>query len=105
MAAETARWMRRSRTVVTADPASVLMSVRGLAGGRAVSSRANATLTTKNAELDRANARVRARFDVAREAIDSFRNGLINGVSSEFGRISCGSLISTRPTSRQSIGS
>jgi serine/threonine-protein kinase len=84
------RWMRRHRTAVTAAAAAVLVAVVGLAGVLAVQSRANAILTAKNLELDRANAReaaanaglreanerVQARFDLARAAIRSFQEAV-----------------------------
>ena len=82
---------------MTAASAAVLVALVGLAAVLAVQSRANATSTAKNAELDRANAdlresnarrtrptpalaeangRVQARFDLAREAIRSFQAGV-----------------------------
>ena len=84
------RWMRRHRTAVTAASAAVLVAVVGLAGVLAVQSQANTRLESKNKELDKANklkdeanaglveanGRVQARFDLAREAIRSFQQGV-----------------------------
>jgi serine/threonine-protein kinase len=84
------RWMRRHRTAVTAASAAVLVAIVGLAGVLAVQSRANTRLESKNKELDKANklkdeaniglveanGRVQARFDLAREAIRSFQQGV-----------------------------
>jgi len=84
------RWMKRNRTAVTAASATVLMAVVGLAGVLAVQSKANAALSAKNTELDKANrlkdeanaglvdanGRVQARFELARDAIRSFQDGV-----------------------------
>ncbi len=86
----TRRWMRRNRTTVTAASAAVLVAIVGLAGVLAVQARANGILQAKNFELDQANRReaaansqlrdantkVQARFELAREAIRSFQNGV-----------------------------
>ena len=63
------RWMRRNRTIVSAASAAVLAALVGLAGVLAVQSQSNA-------KLREANQRVQARFDLAREAISSFEEGV-----------------------------
>ena len=84
------RWRRRNRSAVTAAAASVVVALVGVAGVLAINLRANEVLTAKNLELDKANkrealandqlrdanARVQARFDLAREAIRSFQAGV-----------------------------
>jgi serine/threonine-protein kinase len=80
------RWMRRRRTAVTAGGAAVAAGVLGLVGVLAVQARANVVLKAKNgeliaantrvahanAELLAANERVRARFDLAMDAVKLF---------------------------------
>src|SRR5262249_56687720 len=84
-------------TMVTAAAATVLVALAGLGAVLAVQRQANVALTAKNADLDRANGdlreavrekdeanaalgeantQVRARFDLAREAIRSFKEGV-----------------------------
>jgi eukaryotic-like serine/threonine-protein kinase len=84
------RWMRRNRSAVTAISAAVLVALVGLAVVLTVQSRANVRLEAKNKELDKANrlkdeanaglveanGRVQARFELAREAIRSFQDGV-----------------------------
>jgi serine/threonine-protein kinase len=91
------RWMRRNRPLVTAAAAAVLVALAGLGALLTVQRQHNRTLTAKNAALDQANSslgeavrqkdaanaalaeangRVQARFDLAREAIRSFKQGV-----------------------------
>jgi tetratricopeptide (TPR) repeat protein len=91
------RWARRHWPLVTAAAAEVLVALAGLGAVLAVQRGANRTLAAKNADLDRANTslheaiqqkdaantalteangRVVARFDLAREAIRSFKEGV-----------------------------
>ena len=84
------RWMRRHRTAVTAAAASLVAATLGLAAVLLVQTRANSELKAANAELDLANRRVsdsyrdlqlanqreRARFDLALEAIKMFHSGV-----------------------------
>ena len=84
------RWMRRNRSAVTAVAAAALVAMVGLSAVLAVQAQANEILMAKNVELDKANrlkdqananlveanARVQARFDLAREAIRSFQDGV-----------------------------
>jgi hypothetical protein len=58
--------MRRHRPLVSAAAAAVLVALAGLATVLAVQRGANAALAE-------ANGRVQARFDLAREAIRSFK--------------------------------
>ena len=85
------RWMRRNRTAVTAASAAVLMAA-GRPGRRCWRSsrgptpgwrprtpswtEANRLKDEANAGLREANGRVQARFDLAREAIRSFQDGV-----------------------------
>ena len=91
------RWARRHRPLVTAAVAAVLVALAGLGAVLAVQRGANRMLASKNDELDRANrrpsrsgraegrgqrglseanGRVQARFELAREAIRSFKAGV-----------------------------
>ena len=91
------RWLARHRTGVTAAGAAVLAALIGLAAVLGVQRQSNAVLAAKNNDLDRANVslreaivqkdaantalgeangRVQARFDLAREAIRSFKAGV-----------------------------
>jgi serine/threonine protein kinase len=91
------RWARRSRPLVTAGAAGVLVALAGLGAVLAVQRGANGVLAARNADLDRANTslheaieqkeaantalgeandRVQARFELAREAIRSFKSGV-----------------------------
>jgi tRNA A-37 threonylcarbamoyl transferase component Bud32 len=91
------RWARRNRPLVTAAAAAVLVALAGLGAVLSVQRGANRVLSAKNADLDRANTslreaieqkdaanaalgeangRVQARFDLAREAIRSFKQGV-----------------------------
>jgi serine/threonine-protein kinase len=84
------RWAGRHRTAVTAAAVALVAGVVGLSAVLAVQRRANADLRRLNGELreaigqkDAANAalaeannRVQARFDLAREAIRSFKAGV-----------------------------
>jgi serine/threonine-protein kinase len=91
------RWARRNRSPVTAAAAAVLVALAGLGAVLAVQRGSNQALAAKNAALDRANislreaiqqkdaanaalgeanGRVQARFDLAREAIRSFKAGV-----------------------------
>jgi serine/threonine-protein kinase len=84
------RWARRNRALMTATAASVVVALIGLAGVLTVQTRANRALTEKNdalvaanrreaaanAALVAANVKVRARFDLAVEAIRTFHAGV-----------------------------
>jgi serine/threonine-protein kinase len=91
------RWARRHWPLVTAAAAAVLVALAGLGAVLAVQRGANRALATRNADLDRANVslreaiqqkdaanaalaeangRVLARFELAREAIRSFKAGV-----------------------------
>jgi serine/threonine-protein kinase len=91
------RWARRNRPLVTAASAAVLVALGGLGAVLAVQRGANRVLAARNVDLDRANTnlreaieqkdaantalgkaneRVQARFDLAREAIRSFKEGV-----------------------------
>jgi serine/threonine-protein kinase len=91
------RWARRHWPLVTAAAAAVLVALAGLGTVLAVQRGSNRALAAKNADLDRANTRLReaiqqkdaantalgeangrvlARFDLAREAIRSFKAGV-----------------------------
>ncbi len=91
------RWARRNRPLVTAAAAAVLVALAGLGAVLAVQRGANRVLAARNADLDRANTRLReaiqqkdaantalgeandrvqARFELAREAIRSFKEGV-----------------------------
>jgi serine/threonine-protein kinase len=91
------RWARRHWPLVTAAAAAVLVALAGLGAVLAVQRGANRALAAKNAALDQANVdlreavrqkdmanaalgeangRVLARFDLAREAIRSFKAGV-----------------------------
>ncbi len=91
------RWARRHWPLVTAAVAAVLVALAGLGAVLAVQRGANRALAAKNADLDRANValreavrqkdaanaalaeaneRVQARFELAREAIRSFKAGV-----------------------------
>jgi serine/threonine-protein kinase len=63
------RCARRNRPMVTAAVAAVLVALGGTAAVLAVQTRANA-------ELTRSKAAVQARFELAREAIRSFKEGV-----------------------------
>ncbi len=91
------RWLARHRTGVTALGAALLAALIGLAAVLGVQRQLNAVLAAKNSDLDRANVRLReaivqkdaantalgeangrvqARFELAREAIRSFKAGV-----------------------------
>jgi serine/threonine-protein kinase len=91
------RWGRRNRPLVTGAAAAVLVALAGLMAVLAVQRQSNRVLASKNRALDRANtalrqavqareaantalgeanARVVARFELAREAIRSFKLGV-----------------------------
>jgi serine/threonine-protein kinase len=91
------RWGRRNRPLVTAAAAAVLVALAGLGAVLAVQRGANRVLAAKNADLNQANTslreaiqqkdaantalgeangRVQARFELAREAIRSFKEGV-----------------------------
>ncbi len=91
------RWLARHRTGVTALGAAGLAALIGLAAVLGVQRQSNAVLAAKNNALDRANVslreaivqkdaantalgeangRVQARFELAREAIRSFKTGV-----------------------------
>ena len=88
------RWMRRHRTAVTAAAASLVAATIGLAAVLVVQTRANSELKSANLDLDLANRRVsdsyrdlqlanereRARFDLALEAIKTFHGGVSEDV-------------------------
>src|SRR5208283_3392527 len=84
------RWMRRNRSAVAALVAAFVMATIGLAAVLAVQTTANCSLILKNSELEalslravnsmrdleRANRRERARFELALEAIKTFHAGV-----------------------------
>jgi serine/threonine protein kinase/tetratricopeptide (TPR) repeat protein len=91
------RWARRNRSLVTAAAAAVLVALAGLGAVLAVQRGANRALAASNADLNQANTslheaiqqkdaantalaeangRVQARFDLARDAIRSFKQGV-----------------------------
>ena len=91
------RWARRHWPLLTAAVAAVLVALAGLGAVLAVQRGANRALAARNADLDRANValreavrqkdaanaalaeaneRVQARFELAREAIRSFKAGV-----------------------------
>ena len=91
------RWARRNRPLVTAAAAAVLAGPGRDGGGAGGPARANQALAARNADLDLANTRlheaarqkdvanaalgeandrVQARFELAREAIRSFKEGV-----------------------------
>ena len=91
------RWARRNRPLVTAAVVAVFVALGGLGAVLAVQRGANRVLAARNADLDRANInlqeavrqkeaanvalgeaneRVQARFELAREAIRSFKEGV-----------------------------
>jgi serine/threonine-protein kinase len=67
------RWVRRRRTVVAVLAASVVVAMAGLGTVLAVQARANRDLRISN-------ARERARFDLAMEAIRTFHSGVSEDV-------------------------
>ena len=69
-------WCRRRPAIAVLAAAVLLAVVGGSATTIAVQYAANRRLDAKNLELDRANGRVQARFDLAREAIRSFKAGV-----------------------------
>jgi serine/threonine-protein kinase len=76
MARRARRWARRHWPLVTAAAAAVLVALAGLGAVLAVQRGANRALAAKNVALAEANGRVQARFDLAREAIRSFKDGV-----------------------------
>ena len=68
-AARALRWMRRHRTAATAAAAAILVALAGLAAVLAVQARANASLRA-------ANARERARFELAMDAVRTLHTGV-----------------------------
>ncbi|WP_165227465.1 serine/threonine-protein kinase [Aquisphaera insulae] len=77
------RWLTRHRTAVTAMAAAGLVALIGLGSVAAVQTQGRAALATKNGELEaantalaEANAQVQARFELARDAIRSFKQGV-----------------------------
>jgi serine/threonine-protein kinase len=67
------RWVRRRKTAATATAAAVLVAVVGLAAVLAVQARANA-------ELRAANARERAQFELAMQAIGKYHDDVSQDV-------------------------
>src|SRR6516164_903670 len=70
------RWLTRHRVGVTAAAAAGLVALVGLASVAATQARGRAALEIKNRELADANARVRARYDLAVDAIKTFHTGV-----------------------------
>ena len=70
------RWARGHRTAVAAGLASGLASLIGLAVVTSVQTRANRDLAAGNRDLARSNALAEDRFDLALDAIRSFRSGV-----------------------------
>jgi len=69
-------WCRRRPAVAGLSAAVLLAVVCGAAATIAVQYRANRRLDRKNVELRDANAQVQARFELARDAIRSFKEGV-----------------------------
>jgi serine/threonine-protein kinase len=70
------RWMRRHRTAVTAAAAALLAGLIGLGAVVVVQTHANTVLKSANLDLAAANARERARFQLALDAIKTFHTGV-----------------------------
>jgi tetratricopeptide (TPR) repeat protein len=71
-------WCRRRPAVAALSAAVLLAMVGGVAATIAVQAAANRLLEQKNADLQRANERVRQRFDLAAEAIRLFHGQVGN---------------------------
>lgn len=69
-------WCRRRPAVAALTAAVVLAVVGGVAGVIAVQARANRDLASKNAELAASETKVRARFELAVDAIRTFHSGV-----------------------------
>jgi serine/threonine-protein kinase len=70
------RWLTRHRVGVTAAAAAGLVALVGLTGVAAVQAQGRAMLEVKNRQLADANAKVRARYDLAVDAIKTFHTGV-----------------------------
>jgi eukaryotic-like serine/threonine-protein kinase len=70
------RWLTRHRVGVTAAAAAGLVALASLASVAVAQAESRAALEIKNRELADANAKVRARYDVAVEAIKTFYTGV-----------------------------
>jgi eukaryotic-like serine/threonine-protein kinase len=70
------RWLTRHRVGVTAAAAAGLVALVGLAAVAATQAQGRAALEIKNRELADANAKVRARYDLAVDAIKTFYTGV-----------------------------
>src|SRR5262249_49486099 len=70
------RYLRRRRTMMSTAAAGLLASLIGLGAVAAVQNKANAGLTSANAQLRAANTREQERFQLALEAIKTFHTGV-----------------------------
>jgi serine/threonine-protein kinase len=70
------RWLTRHRTGVTAAAAAGVAALVGLATVATTQAQGRAALEVKNHELSEANIQVRARYDLAVEAIKTFHTGV-----------------------------
>jgi serine/threonine-protein kinase len=70
------RWLTRHRIGVTAAAAAGLVALVGLASVAVTQARGRAALEIKNRELADANAKVRARYELAVDAIKTFYTGV-----------------------------
>jgi hypothetical protein len=70
------RWLTRHRTAVTGAAAALLVGLIGLGTVASVQIQGRAALAAKNAELEAANTRVKARYDLAVDAVKTFHTGV-----------------------------
>jgi serine/threonine-protein kinase len=69
------RWLTRHRVAVTSAAAAGIVALVGLATVAATQAQGRAALEIKNRELSDANAKVRARYDLAVDAIKTYYTG------------------------------
>src|SRR5262249_8635793 len=70
------RWLTRHRVGVTSAAAAGIVALVGLATVAATQAQGRAALQIKNRELADANAKVKARYDLAVDAIKTFHTGV-----------------------------
>jgi serine/threonine-protein kinase len=70
------RWLTRHRVGVTSAAAAGIVALVGLATVAATQAQGRAALEIKNRELADANAKVKARYDLAVDAIKTFHTGV-----------------------------
>jgi serine/threonine-protein kinase len=70
------RWAQKNRTWVTTAAAACLVALIGLGAVAATQSQGRAALETKNRELAAANDQIKARYDLAVDAIRTFHTGV-----------------------------